>query len=437
MPRHSLEAAQTDSGVAGEASSDEWNAPHIPIKSTANVTTVTSALPLTIAVGASLQTLLVEKIEVTCAAGNGTQLASVAAGSAGHDIAIVVVNVNAGTTTTFDITGTFSGGATSIRLPAVGAGLVGRGVRLVWSITDSNWVIDNFFNEWPARGIEVFEPIAAEPTAIAGMLQLYVKNIGGRLMPKWVGSFGVDTPVQPFMGMNRISQWQAQNGSATMLSAGYAVASATGTATIVTNAMTSIYLQMQRVEALVTVAALNTVAGWRGSVANWFIGNVASCGGFYFVMRGGPATGVATTTSNFWMGMSSNTAAPTAVEPSSVVQSIGFGYDGADTNLQIMARGAGAVTKTALTTANGTANSVIPSADRTDMFELVLFAPPNNTTVYWRVTNLKDNSQWSGSCVGTGPVAATKLAPRIMSSSMATSAVTGVSLASMYLETDY
>jgi hypothetical protein len=437
MPIHGY-ASTTANDPAKDVSSDRWNAAHLPIKSTcAAVHTPGTAIPLTITVGASLQSLLVEKCEVTCDADNDADIATIAAGSAGQVIDIVVISVTGATSNTLDITGTFSGGATSIRIPATGAGLVGRGVRLIWSVTDSAWSIDCFYNEWPARGIEVNESVATEPAAITGMLQTYAKNIGGRMMLKMVGGFGVDTPVQPFIGMNRMSQWLAQNTIATPLATGYAAPTVTGTATLVTNAMTSIYLQMQRAEALVTVAAANTISGYRGTVANWFLGNVAGCGGFYFVMRGGPATGVAVATSNFWMGMSANTAAPTAVEPSTVANSIGFGYDGADTQLQIMARNATVLTKTALTTANGTANSVIPSADRTDMFELVLFAPPNSITVYWRVTNLKDNSQWSGSCVGTGPVAATKLAPRIMASNMATSGVSGIALSSMYLETDY
>jgi hypothetical protein len=46
--------------------------------------------------------------------------------------------------------------------------------------------------------------------------------------------------------------------------------------------------------------------------------------------------------------------------------------------------------------------------------------------------------QWSGTAAaGTGPAVNTYLAPRIWSSAGGTSSIIGVSLSSLYIETDY
>jgi hypothetical protein len=445
MPRHATVVTTADNGTS-DVSSDEWNKALIPIISTANVTTTTSALPLTITAGASAQVLNVEKIEVSCAAGNGAQLASVAAGVAGQTIDIVVVGVNAGTTTTFTLTGTFSGGATSIQFPAVGTGLVGRGIRLIWSVTDSAWTVDCFYNEWPSRGIEVNESVLVDPQPIAGTLQLYAKNIGGRMMLKHLGPSGVDTPLQPFLGMNRCAMVQAISGIATLQYFGMPALTAVGTLTLATSAITNRYAGMQKADVLVGTAATNALASLRGAQALYFLGNAAGMGGFFFVMRGGPATGCTNTASNFFMGIGPTTA-PTAAEPSTVSQMIGIGYDGADTQLTFMCKNSGTVVKTALNTTNFpvasfplSANKAVPTTDRTDMYELVLFAAPNSPIINWRATDLITGAQWSGSVTaGTnaGPAVNTALYPLIKSSSMATSSIIGVTLASLYIETDF
>jgi hypothetical protein len=269
----------------------------------------------------------------------------------------------------------------------------------------------------------------------SGNLHLYTKSIGGRMLPKWVGPSGVDTPIQPFIGMNHVSLWSAGGGT-TILGFGYAIPTATGTLTALATNATNRYGSMTKVTYRVTTPAATSVAGARGATANWFLSNQAGVGGFYFVMRGGPDTGVATATSRFFMGMSASTAAPTDVEPSTIANQIGLGYDAADASLQIIARNATTLTKTNLNTVTGTTNWNVPTANNTDMYELVLFAPPNTTTISYRVTNLITGATYSSSTTA-GPAVNTLLAPRIWSSAGGTSSVIGVALVSMYLESDY
>jgi hypothetical protein len=246
--------------------------------------------------------------------------------------------------------------------------------------------------------------------------------------------------------MNRIAIAQGISGSATLNYFGMPALTAVGTVTLVSSAITSRYTGMQKVEALVTTGAANALASFRSAQALWFLGNAAGMGGFFFVMRGGPATGCTNTASNFFMGMGPSSA-PTAAEPSTVSQMIGIGYDGADTQLTFMCKNSGAVVKTALNTTNFpvatnplSVNQAVPTTDRATMYELVLFAAPNSPVINWRATDLIGGGQWSGSVTaGTtaGPAVNTALYPLIKSSSMATSSIIGVQLSSLYVETDF
>jgi hypothetical protein len=202
-------------------------------------------------------------------------------------------------------------------------------------------------------------------------------------------------------------------------------ATATGTVTTVTESSTNIYTQTRKAETLVTVAATTAVAGQRANTNNMTVGGpVANVGGFYLESIGGPATGLATTTSRFFMGVSVATAAPTDVEPSSIANIIGLGYDAADANFQLMYRGAAAVTKVELG-----ASFPVPTADRTELYKLQLFSPPGTTqSVIFQITRLSTGAVASGTLTTNLPTNTTYLGYRIWSSVGGTSSVTGVAL---------
>ena len=67
--------------------------------------------------------------------------------------------------------------------------------------------------------------------------------------------------------------------------------------------------------------------------------------GFKVTMRGGPDTGTSTATDRFFMGLKP-AANPTDVNPSTLANIVGMGWDSADTNVQIMTNDAsGTATK--------------------------------------------------------------------------------------------
>jgi len=260
-------------------------------------------------------------------------------------------------------------------------------------------------------------------------------QIGGRSLPAFKdASTSADAPLQPSLAQVRVSIWQGVSGSNAPDVSGTATLTATGNATAANIATTNRQTRTQRLEYLVTTAATSAVAGWRYPNLGWSVGGAAADeGGFFYVCRWGPATGVATTTNRAFCGMANVTNAPTDVEPSTITNIIGMGWDAADANIQIMHRGAGAVTKVALS-----ASFPVPTADRTKAYELAMFSPPGSTqSVSYAVTDLGTGATATGTITTNMPTNTTLLAPRGWMSVGGTSSVIGVALMSCYLETDY
>lgn len=268
----------------------------------------------------------------------------------------------------------------------------------------------------------------------AGGVKVFARNIAGRVLAAIIGPSGFDTSLQPHFGRNAVVKWEPAGNSTTITATRSAALTATGTATAANVATTNRHTWMKRLEYLVTTAATTAVAGFRAAAAQWGIGaSSAGDGGFSFICRWGPATGVATATNRAFVGMANSTAAPTDVEPSTITNIVGMGWDAADTNIQIMYRGAGAVTKVDLG-----ASFPVPTADRTKVYELAMFSPPGSTqSVGWLVTDLATGATASGTITTNLPALGTLLAPRGWMSVGGTSSVIGIALMGLYIETGY
>ena len=275
----------------------------------------------------------------------------------------------------------------------------------------------------------------ATVTAPAAGSKITSQLIGGRSMLAFKNSStSAAAALQPTFAQNRMMVWQGACGSNAPVAIGAPTLTATGTATSANVATTNRQTRTQRLEYLVTTAATTAVAGWRYPNLGWTVGGAnADEGGFFFVCRWGPATGVATATNRAFVGMANVTTAPSDAEPSSITNIVGMGWDAADTNIQVMHRGTGAVTKV-----NLGASFPVPTTDRTKAYELVMFSPPGSTqSVSYTVTDLGTGASTSGTISTNMPTTATLLAPRGWMSVGGTSSVIGIALMSCYLETDY
>ena len=264
----------------------------------------------------------------------------------------------------------------------------------------------------------------------SGNTTLFARSFGGR------GMFGAADPsgdthlFQPFLGDGSALIWVPLAGSSTVTAIGGSAPTATGTATSVSLATTNRFTRMKRIAALVTTAATTAVAGFRHALAPVTIGGgAAGDGGFFFVQRWGPSTGVATSTTRAFCGMQAGTGAPTDVNPSGIANHIGMGWDSGDTNIQFMRRDGATTTKIDLG-----ASFPRPSADNTKAYELVMYSPPGTTqSVSYQITDLISGAVATGTVTTLLPSTTTLLAPSVWMSVGGTSSVIGVVMMSLYL----
>jgi hypothetical protein len=157
-------------------------------------------------------------------------------------------------------------------------------------------------------------------------------------------------------------------------------------------------------------------------------------GGFYMTTKFGFSNVVATRRA--FIGLSSNTATPTNVEPSTLTNCFGVGNGAANTNLFVYYGGSAAQTPINL------GASFPTNTAATDWYELTLFAPAAlDNTVYYQVTRLNTGDIASGTLTGTAgtalPLNSTFLSYRAWTTNNATAATAILAFGGFYLETDY
>ncbi|MDQ5932680.1 MAG: hypothetical protein QG649_765, partial [Patescibacteria group bacterium] len=269
--------------------------------------------------------------------------------------------------------------------------------------------------------------VESDPAAAAaGNLKIYAKDIAGRVMPKWIGPSGIDTPFQASLAFNRVAM-VSPGGGTTITALGTAftnVGTVSHPAPASTNYMTSV-----RRSVLTMANTAGSLASHRQQTLQAWRGNAAGKGGFFFTTRfGTPTTG---TGNRVFVGLNDLTTAPTNVDPltSTANSKIGMAINANTGNWSVIHNVAGtAPTQIAL-------GSNFP-INTTDMYELVLYSPPNGSTIGWRVTNKATNNSTSGSISTNMPATTTFLAPQMWMTNNATTGQRALATAGWYLESD-
>jgi hypothetical protein len=278
-----------------------------------------------------------------------------------------------------------------------------------------------------------FPAIASPAAPGAGNLRFFAKSFAGRNLPTIRGPSGVETPLQPFFGRNKIGLFMPLGNGGTDSQVGVGV-TATGTAQTTNVATTNFVTYMRRREWAVTTAATTAVAGIRGNAQQFGLGGTAAgLGGFFFIWRWGVGRGGTISTHRGFAGMRASTAAPTNVEPSSLTNMIGMGWDAADTNIQFMRNdGTGSATKIDLG-----ASFAVPAVADATMYEIAMFAPPGTTqSLSYLVTDLVTGATATGTVTTDLPATSQLLNPYGFTSVGGTSSVIGFVTAGFYVETD-
>lgn len=303
------------------------------------------------------------------------------------------------------------------------------------SILKSNGdkLISNFSNKYLTIP-NISDPGASESNSI----RLYSKDVGGRSMLKWVGSYGIDNIAQPMVAFNKVAWWNPPGNSTTAPAVlGMSTYTAVGAATARNVATTNMFTRMKRL-GYVSGSAAGSFVSVRQIVAQFTLGAGNGLGGFMKIMRFGISDAATVSAARMFIGMSSSTSAPTNVEPSTLTNSIGVGHGASDANLKLFYGGSTAQIPIDLGS-NFPKNTL-----STDVYELVLFAPSTASDIlYYRVTRLNTNHVAEGSITATTSGVQLPLPTTLLNmtwcyrTNNTTASAVGLDIMSDYIETDY
>lgn len=181
-----------------------------------------------------------------------------------------------------------------------------------------------------------------------------------------------------------------------------------GTAVLAAPATTNVFTAQRRL-AYRASASATAVAGFYHGNSNWlWRGNAANLGGFDCAIRWGAGEGMTNTSCRAFVGVSGVAGTPTDVEPSTLLNIVGMGWDSADTNIQIMHNdGSGTATKVDLG-----ASFPVPTVDSTKVYEIEVSCAANGSSINYRVKDMGTGDETSGSITTDLPSNTTMMAPR-------------------------
>lgn len=262
----------------------------------------------------------------------------------------------------------------------------------------------------------------------AGNIIIYSKDIAGRQLPKWIGPAGVDTPMQPNLMFNNVSIISPGGGTAPN-ALGCTVTNV-GTVSHPNIAATNLKTQTRRF-VNTSAATGGALATTRVSALECWRGNVAGQGGFFTVARFGFTT--TQVGQRFFIGLDSNaTAAPTNIDylTSTTTAKIGMYATGSTGNWSLIYNTAAAVPT------NVPLGATFP-INTTDLYEMILFAKPNDTAISYRITNLSTGAATSNTIASNLPASTALLGRLIAGCNNATAAAMVWDISRFSIETDY
>lgn len=246
---------------------------------------------------------------------------------------------------------------------------------------------------------------------------------------------GDGSPGNPFevaqglISQKNVTWWQPQGPGTAVLSMIGLQATATGTPTNRGLATTNLATSVRR-QGNVSAAVAASVAAQRATAAAIWRGNAAGLGGFWLRFRFFVSDAVLVPTANMFAGVNASIAAPTDVNPATLANIIGVGCSSGDTNLQLYAAGAVAQAKLSL------GPSFPVNTVNTDVYELILSALANGSSVAYQVTRLNTGDKVSGtiSAAAQLPSNTTFLAQQIWRSNGGAASAVGFDLINHYCE---
>lgn len=266
-------------------------------------------------------------------------------------------------------------------------------------------------------------------TPSASKANLLAQDVGGRIMLGTRNPDARSLALQPFMGRNKVGSWMPTHGD--LVANGMRVHAYTGTNTSRVPAATNMFTSLRRCGVVSGAGAgAQATVSPASTVLQFWRGDAAGLGGFHAVFRFGVSDAVLVATANMFVGLRASFPADTT--PSTATNLLGIGCDNGDTVMQLYAAGGSAQARTSLG-ASFPVNTI-----STDVYELVLYCPPNGSDVKYAVTRLNTGDTTSGtiSVSANLPGSTTFLGPYVHRSNGGTAAAVGIDLVGVYIETE-
>lgn len=210
----------------------------------------------------------------------------------------------------------------------------------------------------------------------------------------------------------------------------------TGTATARAIASTSLLASTMRL-GYVSAATAGSVAGWRHGAIQYWRGNAALRGGFFFSVRFGMSSATAVAQQRSFIGMYASAGAFPNSDPgtTNATAFVGFGSNSADTNWSPMCTVGGGGAATVTTIVSGV--SISAKSLATELLEFALFCQPNDTVVYWFMRNVESNVYAQGQFTTNLPASGTFLSPVAQTCNGTTALACGIDIVSVYTESPF
>jgi hypothetical protein len=269
-------------------------------------------------------------------------------------------------------------------------------------------------------------------------LRMFTRDRARRL-PAFVSPSGQDSRVQPHIVTNKAGWLQSVNNSTTPTINGLDIThlnAGTAVPTAVAMASTNFFTSMVRTR-YATTAAANIGSGIRTTTAQYFASTTVNMGGFHYICRFGLNAAAATSRGFFGLNQLAAVYTP-GVNPSTLLQQIGFYWDAAQTTLRFIASGSVAGTPVDLG-----ANFPVSTA-ATNFYEVALFVPSGSGQYCrWAATRINDGV-YAGGVVGslggsgstTFPTIGTLLAGHAFYGTGTGTGALSMDVQSLYLESD-
>lgn len=291
-------------------------------------------------------------------------------------------------------------------------------------VSSTRWnedhVIDSFL-DLP----EIADPVAPAATH----LRVYAKDVAGKSLLKFMGSSGVDMPVQSHIGMNNVRRVGPGSGTtatthATAFSTGF---TSSGTTFAQPAIATGTLLSRTRRWTQATNTTAGAVTSHRSALLE-----CSRETGFFYSTRFYLLTMAAGQRGFF--GLTSSNAAATNIDPVAAtavtISHVGLAFNANTGNWKLTANTAATIPTVIDLGASFPINV-------TSLMELILFCPPGGTSIGYRVTNLTTGATVTGTIAANLPALTAPLAVQNWMTNNATAAAVAFGSTGWYLETDF